>query len=140
MNNKQEFYSNFQCYSKKNQRIAVFGRQLDENTLEIFELTCSKSDQFMKFVAKEAYDIWLNAFNVEVVKDSHYHPNIYNIPILEKDKPLFTFNEWCKNNYYKKAKRYLHRTFEVDCLEKVGEASVVIEKSAKRMYKMDKSY
>lgn len=139
MNNKQEFYSNFQNYSKKNQRIAVFGRQLDENTLQIFELVCSKSDQFMKFVAKEAYDIWLNSNDMRVMHSHCYHPNVFTIPILEKDKPMFTFNEWCKNNYYKKAKRYLHKTFEVDCLEKAGEASIVIEKSAKRIYKMDRN-
>jgi len=125
MNNKQEFYSNFQCYSKKNQRIAVFGRQLDENTLEIFELTCSKSDQFMKFVAKEAYDIWLNAFNVEVVKDSHYHPNIYNISILQENKPMFTFNEWCKNNYYHKYEG--QRKYTETYLYKKGQKKIVLK-------------
>lgn len=135
MNNKQEFYSNFQCYTKKNQRIAVFGRQLNENTLEIFELTCSKSDQFMKFVAKEAYDIWLNSNDMRVMHSNCYHPNVFTILILEKDKPMFTFNQYCKNNYYHKYEQ--DRVYKEVVLKKDKQTIVL---SAKRYNKLDKNY
>lgn len=125
MNNKQEFYSNFQCYSKKNQRIAVFGRQLDENTLEIFELTCSKSDQFMKFVAKEAYDIWVNSNDMRVMHSNCYHPNVFTITILQENKPMFTFNEWCKNNYYHKYEG--QRKYTETYLYKKGQKKIVLK-------------
>lgn len=141
MKNKQEYYSNFKCYNKKGQRLALFGRKINEK-LEIFELRCAKIDQFKKEIAYKAYNEWLKiaddvyktpfapAYGLFFGTDGKLHkiiegfrPSIKIVDILKENKPLWTFNQHCKNNYYHK--QTITCLYNVEMLKKGFEMKIV---------------
>lgn len=117
MENKQNYYSNFKCYDRKGRRVAVFGRQI-ANVVQIFELKCSKSDQFNKDTAKMAYLWFENNQKLE-----SFHPNVYNVVITGENKPLWTFNQHCKENYYHK--QTITCLYNVEMLKRGFEMKIV---------------
>lgn len=121
MENKQNYYSNFKCYDRKGRRVAVFGRQI-ANVVQIFELKCSKLDQFNKYTAKRIYKMFTGE-HPKLSWFNEYHPNVYNVVITGENKPLWTFNQHCKENYYHK--QNFTCLFNVEILIKGNERKIV---------------
>ena len=153
--NKEEYYCNFKCYNEKGQRLALFGRLLENGKLEVFKLRCSKQDQFKKELAYRVYNEWLKVadnlykkqistiygvyFNEEgklqPLVEGH-RPTIELVTVAEENKPLWTFNQHCKNSYYHKSEQT--RKYKEEILTKGKEKPIIL--SHKRSYKMDKTY
>ena len=117
MENKQNYYSNFQCFDNKKRRKAIFGRKVDNNKIEIFEITCSLTDEYNKEYPKNIYKRYL-----EGLLYGGCHPVIYTIP-LDGNKPLWTFNNHCKENYYHK--QTITCLYNVEMLKKGFEMKIV---------------
>lgn len=93
-------YSNLKKYNSKGQRLAIFGRSVSDDQIEVLILTCSKRDQFTKKTAKEVYDYYVKTGeNTIDLHDTTYHPTVLTIPIRE-GKPKVSFLSWCKSQYY----------------------------------------
>lgn len=99
----QQYYSSFKKYNEKGQRLSCFGREVGDNQLEIFILTCSKQDQFNKKVSKKAYQNYLNGVDNTLID---FHPEIYRID-MKDNKPLWTFLTHLKEKYYTLREKYL---------------------------------
>jgi hypothetical protein len=91
MNN---YFANYKCYDSKKRRLSIFGKEIESGKLEIFELTCSKEDKFLKAYAKKIY------LYPEMVVMRYYHPKIHTINIKEGDSAKFTFDTYCNDNFY----------------------------------------
>lgn len=105
MENKQEYYFNSKLYDQKSRRISVFGRQIGDK-LEIWELKCSKSDNYNRKLAQDLY----RSHRENEETSSTYHPTIYKIAIKEGNSAKHEFRLHCLFNY-------LHK-FEEEKLEK----------------------
>lgn len=99
MNN---YYSNFQRFDNKGNRLSLFGREKD-GMLEVFVLKCSKNDRFFKNTAKSVYETWFDIDNEENWKKwlKSFHPKIELIVIENGDTAKYTFKKYCEL-YYKK--------------------------------------
>lgn len=86
-------YSNLKKYNEKGQRLAIFAKQNDD-ILNIFVLTCSKKDHFIKDTARRVYENYETGIGME-----DYHPQIFSVP--HNGKPKYTFLKWCNDNYYR---------------------------------------
>lgn len=102
---KNNYYSNYQRYLKNGNRVASFGIE-KRGVLEIFLLYCSSKDCFSKQTAKTLYKYYLEN-GEEKMKNlfPEYHPMILLIPINEKDSASWTFQNYIKENFYKKKER-----------------------------------
>jgi hypothetical protein len=96
MNN---YLLNTRLYCPKGRRIAVFGQQIGDK-IEIFELYCSKNDQFCKSLAKSIYSHQLRNTGFFNAKYCPFHPKIYLIDIKEGDTFRYTFEQHCLWNYH----------------------------------------
>jgi len=100
-----QYYSNYQRYNKKGQRLAIFGREVGDQ-VEIFVLTCSKKDSFNRKLARNVYESFLaltgdgETIN-PTLKDQNYHPHIYTILKRDSNGPKFYFLMHCKSTYYR---------------------------------------
>jgi len=131
--NKQEYWFNSRLYTSKNQRVACFGRETENGKLEIFELKCSSKDEFSKSYAQNIYKRHLN--------DLAYggcHPIIHYKEPLKGDSIKFTFELYCKENFYHRFEQT--RKYKEIILMKLTGNEKPIVLSAKRSYKMDKTY
>lgn len=97
MNN---YYSNFKRYDKRDNRLAIFGREENGKELEIFILKCNKNDNFNKHLAKHVYAWFLEK---EPIKT--YHPEILHITIKEGNTAKWTFDNFCELYYTKKTQK-----------------------------------
>jgi len=151
---QEEYYSNFKCYDNKKRRIAIFCRKITPSKLEIFKLTCSKEDQFKKSEAYRVYNLWLkeatNVYNQERVSFSmgmyfnnegkmqtlikDFRPKIKFL-LIKEDKPLWMFNQYCKNNFYHKFEQT--RKYEEVVLMKTTGNDKPILLSSKRLFKLN---
>lgn len=96
---KNNYYSNYQGYLKNGNRVASFGIE-KEGKLEIFLLYCSKHDSFSKQTAKQLYERYLK---VGINKlSTEFHPVILLLPINESDSASYTFQNYIRENFYKK--------------------------------------
>ena len=84
-------------FDEKGRRLTLFGRQLDDKTLEIFRLVCSKHDKYNKKVANSIYQ-----FHVAGTLTDATDYNIIKIDISNGDTPHYAFHRWAKHNSYKK--------------------------------------
>lgn len=96
MNN---YYSNFQRFDSKGNRLSLFGREKD-GMLEVFVLKCNKNDKFFKYVAKRVYKMHI-ALTPKLSWFENYHPKIELIVIENGDTAKYTFKKYCEL-YYKK--------------------------------------
>ena len=96
---KNNYYSNYQGYLKNGNRVASFGIE-KEGKLEIFLLYCSKQDSFSKHTAKQLYEYYLE--NGWDGKFQSFHPVILLLPINESDSASYTFQNYIRENFYKK--------------------------------------
>lgn len=80
-------WSNFSRYDRSGRRLSIFCDILNKKELIITVIPCAKKDIFNKEIGKQLF--YAN-FGVK-----------YIVPIIE-DKPIRTFMDWCKENYYKK--------------------------------------
>lgn len=108
MINKQKYFYNSKLFTEKGNRLSVFGRQIG-NKLEIWELKCSKSDNYNRRLARNVYEYFtnqipegkLNPLMLSIIKpETMYHPTVYLIPIKEGNSSKFTFDTHCKFNNY----------------------------------------
>lgn len=90
-----EIFKNFQRYTHKNQRLSIYGREVN-GELEIFKLVCNSKDQFSKVYADFRYHKHL--LNI-LQKDCH--PIIEHVVIEKGDSAKYTFEKYC-NLYFKK--------------------------------------
>lgn len=96
---KNNYYSNYQGYLKNGNRVASFGID-KEGKLEMFLLYCSKHDSFSKQTAKQLYERYLK---VGINKlSTEFHPVILLLPINESDSASYTFQNYIRENFYKK--------------------------------------
>ena len=142
MNN---YFANYQNWNDRKQRVAVFGRETETGKLELFELCCSKLDLLKKQIAKELYNAWKNgdyriAGNNSIISIKSekviYHPKIHTIDIKQGDSAKFTFNEYCKKNFYHQYEGVA--IYEEKYLYKKGQPKIVLK--SKRLNKMDATY
>ena len=96
---KNNYYSNYQGYLKNGNRVASFGIE-KEGKLEMFLLYCSKQDSFSKQTAKNTYKYYLE--NGWDGKFQSFHPVILLLPINESDSASYTFQNYIRENFYKK--------------------------------------
>ena len=96
---KNNYYSNYQGYLKNGNRVASFGIE-KEGKLEMFLLYCSKHDPFSKQTAKNTYEYYLE--NGWDGKFQSFHPVILLLPINESDSASYTFQNYIRENFYKK--------------------------------------
>jgi len=96
---KNNYYSNYQGYLKNGNRVASFGIE-KEGKLEMFLLYCSKLDCFSKHTAKNTYEYYLE--NGWDGKFQSFHPIILLLPINESDSASYTFQNYIRENFYKK--------------------------------------
>ncbi len=96
---KNNYYSNYQGYLKNGNRVASFGIE-KEGKLEMFLLYCSKHDSFSKQIAKNTYEYYLE--NGWDGKFQSFHPVILLLPINESDSASYTFQNYIRENFYKK--------------------------------------
>ena len=96
---KNNYYSNYQGYLKNGNRVASFGIE-KEGKLEMFLLYCSKHDSFSKHTAKNTYEYYLE--NGWDGKFQSFHPVILLLPINESDSASYTFQNYIRENFYKK--------------------------------------
>ena len=96
---KNNYYSNYQGYLKNGNRVASFGIE-KEGKLEMFLLYCSKHDPFSKQTAKNTYKYYLE--NGWDSKFQSFHPVILLLPINESDSASYTFQNYIRENFYKK--------------------------------------
>jgi len=96
---KNNYYSNYQGYLKNGNRVASFGIE-KEGKLEMFLLYCSKHDSFSKQTAKNTYEYYLE--NGWDGKFQSFHPVILLLPINESDSASYTFQNYIRENFYKK--------------------------------------
>jgi len=99
---KNNYYSNYQGYLKNGNRVASFGIE-KEGKLEMFLLYCSKHDSFSKQTAKKLYEYY-KAYGDEEFKIDYpeFHPVILLLPINESDSASYTFQNYIRENFYKK--------------------------------------
>ena len=96
---KNNYYSNYQGYLKNGNRVASFGIE-KEGKLEMFLLYCSKHDSFSKQTAKQLYERYLK---VGINKlSTEFHRVILLLPINESDSASYTFQNYIRENFYKK--------------------------------------
>lgn len=100
-----ELLRTYKFYTKKGQRLAVFGQVTPEGYIKIFILTCSKDDQFSKKFALECYNNFIkDGKTIYVDKEGNpqeFHPYQETIKVID-EKPKFTFIKYCKLNLYRK--------------------------------------
>lgn len=102
-------YSNLRRYNAKGQRIALFA-ELKENKLRIFELTCSKRDQFSKQLARSVFDAyhkegsWATDEQGVFVECGKvvYRPRIFDVKLEDSNKPKWSFLKFVSENYFLK--------------------------------------
>lgn len=80
-------WSNFIRYDKSGRRLSIFCDILNEKELIITVIPCAKKDVFSK---KDGIAYFKEGKGVKHI-----------VPIIE-DKPIKTFMNWCKENYYRK--------------------------------------
>lgn len=106
---KQEikYYSNMKMYNRKMQRLAIFARRIDDN-LEVFILRCSKKDNFNRALARQAYNLYIAMQSSPIVSKKSaivsligFNPELIIVPLMQ-DGPQYSFNMYCKNNFYKR--------------------------------------
>lgn len=99
MNN---YYSNFQRFDNKGNRLSILGREKD-GMLEVFVLKANSKDKFSKNIAKSVYETWFDTDNGEDWKKwlNSFHPKIELIVIENRDTAKYTFKKYCEL-YYKK--------------------------------------
>lgn len=98
-----EYYSNFKKYTHKNQRLAIFGKEID-GELEVFKLICNPKDRFIKNIAKSVYVNWSKKDSSKEWEDYllQFHPIITRIVIEKGDSAEYTFKKYCNLYYTKK--------------------------------------
>jgi hypothetical protein len=106
MENKKDYYSTFNFYNEKGQRLSIFATEQVDNFTQMKELkvcvvACSKKDAFTKKLLRDAFEYFkLNGIFPPTPEKKEYHPQFYYVPI-EDNKPKFTFIKWCRENFYK---------------------------------------
>lgn len=120
--NKEQYYSNYKCYWKNGNRFAIFGKEID-GILEVFGIMCSRKDNFKKQIAREVYSKWLEHRDLRVINSMGFHPFILNPPKKDEDSSLFTFNQYCKENFYHKTT--ITCLYNTEILKKGNEVKVL---------------
>lgn len=99
MENNYEYYSTFQYYNDKRERLSIFAEpsvcEDESECLVITAIPCSKKDSFSKKVGRKIFED--KSFKAEVVEKMV-------IPVSD-GKPKKTFIEFCRNRY--------KRTFDI---------------------------
>lgn len=92
---------NTKLYSITGNRLAVFGREISDNQIEIFELECSRKDQFSKKTARVIYNAYLQK-GMEYVNSSLFcKPKTQIISPVNEDSLEYTFFNYCNKTYCK---------------------------------------
>lgn len=131
MNKQQEIYFNSKLYDQKQRRIGVIGEEIEgiEGKLRIWELTCSNLDNFRRKEVKEVYREHspYGCFgNMIQIGDKKYHPEVHFIEIKKGDSVKYTFDFYCKTNFYHKTTKTVKYSVEFldngkECIALKGE-------------------
>lgn len=125
----KNYFCNLKAYDERGKRVAVFGvpivaigefdtpesiKSAPVVGIKIFELSCSKKDQFVKKEAKEVFEKYLNDRGEDswkigkeekdeqgVVTQRTYHPKIHTIVPEDTKRPKWSFLKWVKQNFRK---------------------------------------
>lgn len=103
-----DYYSNLKVYNKKGQRMAIFGEFIESGEhsfINIFQLTCSKKDQFCKATAKKVFEEYQSRRGQFLVDGKCngcvYHPDVFPITPEDVNRPKWSFLKYVNNNFYK---------------------------------------
>lgn len=99
----KDYWVTYKYYDSKNRRQAVFSRKINNNTLEIFILSCSIKDPFKKDCAKMEYGFYLHFGKPQ----NSVHPKIFTIPIQDGNGPKYEMLKWCRSNLYTITEQYI---------------------------------
>jgi hypothetical protein len=91
----EQLYATYQYYDEQGRRLAVFCRFLSPTEAEIFTLTCSKEDVFVKAYARAVYERYLKGEDMGRNK-----PRIDLVTIYPEQGELQTLLRFCKKNYF----------------------------------------
>jgi len=116
-NNQTIFnYVTYKFYDERGRRLAIFGRDLGDGSLEVITFTCSKKDIFSKSFAKALYFSWMSP-NFNIVGGS-LSPKVETVKIHE-NKPKVTFLDFCKSKYHRLRTRSISLEFDEMVLDKL---------------------
>lgn len=90
------YYCNFQRYNQRGDRMAIFGEIGGDGNMLITTIRCSKNDHFSKATAHAAF-----AAHIRTGGKSVFHSAKTIIIPIEERGPKITFQQWCKDNYYR---------------------------------------
>lgn len=92
----------YNFYDKKGRRLSAFCRFIAPTEAEIFILTCSLEDKFVKKTARAKYDEYITTGTVDKAK-----PLIVTVEIEPEQRELQTLIKYMRKNYF------ILRTIEV---------------------------
>lgn len=118
---ENNYYSNFKCHNKKGNRLSILGRKIG-NQVGIWILECSKHDRFNKILPKRLYKMYIG-ITPKLSWYAEYHPKTITIDIKKGDSGIYTFNQYCIENYYKK--QTITCLYNVEMLKKGNETKIV---------------
>jgi len=94
-------YATFAFYDKKSKRrLSIFGQDNLNGSMLITIIPCSKGDKFSKKVGRDLFK--QEKLRREVGIPYEKKPLSFLIPLDNKDKPNWSFIEFCKKYYFKK--------------------------------------
>lgn len=85
----------YNFYDKKGRRLSAFCRFVAPTEAEIFILTCSLEDKFVKKTARAKYDEFIETGIVDKAK-----PLILTVTIEPEQRELQTLIKYMRNNYF----------------------------------------
>lgn len=92
-------FSNHRLFDSKGRRLAIFGK-VNGSMLDVFVLTCSKSDKFSRKLARKLWNNHLEGKDL-TIDGTVYKPNIYSLPIVLPHEPKNSFLRHCNDTYCK---------------------------------------
>lgn len=96
------YFVTYKAYDERGRRLAIFGRKVYTDELEIFILKCSTKDSFFKKKARAVYEAWLDcAPDLKKIVDGKYHPRVYTLPLGDPNRIRKRFNDHVHENYCK---------------------------------------
>lgn len=99
----QNYVVTFRSCDRQGRRLAIFGRPVYNNQLEIFILQCHADDAFVKKTARDVYENYLKSFpDLQPVIEAGYHPRVFHIPLEDPAFYKRRFFNHVNETYWKK--------------------------------------
>lgn len=99
-----EIYATYNYYDMRGRRLAVFCRFVSATEAEIYTLTCSLEDQFVKSYARKIYENYLTTGKSTLPDnpDKEAKPTIELVTVEPEKGEIQTLVKYCDANYGKR--------------------------------------